>query len=219
MCPLDRKFSVGPLEARLQEPGDFPAVALTHCIVRIPTGSRQEVRIQTGSSGAESCNSGGRLVSSLLEIAKGGGLNLLWLWLERIKISPRIKKMRVYSICPVCMYKTCLILRRGRLIPVLVSRLFRARGDPLLDHLAFRQELAVQRWKRVPVRVAVLDELFWAVAFYCFSSSGRFVANSSVTPWVIPHHAEELKDQLRRECAPFRTQGLAFSVQQARIQD
>jgi hypothetical protein len=62
------------MAARLGEPGNYPAVALRLCIVRIPTGSRQEVRILTGSSGSEFWHAVRKLAGSLLEIAGEVGL-------------------------------------------------------------------------------------------------------------------------------------------------
>ena len=55
------------------------------------------------------------------------------------------------------------MLRLLRLIPALVTQVFRSRRDLLLENLALRQQLTVLRRRHPQPRFAVSDRFFWVI--------------------------------------------------------
>lgn len=74
------------------------------------------------------------------------------------------------------------MLRLLRLIPALVTQIFRSRRDLLLENLAFRQQLPILKRKRSQPRFAVTDRLFWVILrrLWCQLEEGLQIIDSKV---------------------------------------
>jgi hypothetical protein len=89
--------------------------------------------------------------------------DLRHLWLAKITICRRMKKMNGFFRFGQSPCKTGLMLRLLRLLPALATRFFRSRRNVLLENLALGQQLAVLKRRHRQPRFGPSEKLFWAI--------------------------------------------------------